>query len=70
MSNFEVEVPSSFDCRSFLATASGAIFNFMIVPRHVLGGAGFIAPSEMLNIAGIGPWHGWWRYCHHRTPGS
>ena len=55
MSNFEVEVPSSFDSRrSFLATASGAIFNFMIVPRHVLGGAGFIAPSEMLNIAGIG----------------
>jgi predicted dehydrogenase len=27
---------------------------FMIVPRHVLGGKGFIAPSDKLNIAGIG----------------
>ena len=26
----------------------------MIVPRHVLGGAGFIAPSERVNIGGIG----------------
>lgn len=26
----------------------------MIVPRHVLGGRGFIAPSDKLNIAGIG----------------
>jgi len=26
----------------------------MIVPRHVLGGAGYTAPSEKLNIAGIG----------------
>ena len=26
----------------------------MIVPRHVLGGKGFIAPSDRLIIAGIG----------------
>ncbi|MEW6747613.1 MAG: Gfo/Idh/MocA family oxidoreductase [Planctomycetota bacterium] len=26
----------------------------MIFPRHVLGGAGFVAPSEKLNIAGVG----------------
>ena len=26
----------------------------MIVPRHVLGGKGFIAPSDRLTIAGIG----------------
>lgn len=25
-----------------------------VVPRHVLGGAGFLAPSEKLNIAGVG----------------
>ncbi len=25
-----------------------------MVPRHVLGGAGFVAPSERVNIAGIG----------------
>ena len=26
-----------------------------IVPRHVLGGAGFVAPSERVNVAVIGP---------------
>ena len=25
-----------------------------IVPRHVLGGKGFTAPSDKLNIAGVG----------------
>ncbi|MGB2502218.1 MAG: Gfo/Idh/MocA family protein [Flavobacteriaceae bacterium] len=28
--------------------------SIMIVPRHVLGGQGFLAPSDQLNIAGIG----------------
>jgi hypothetical protein len=28
--------------------------NFAIVPRHVLGGAGFVAPSDRVNVAGIG----------------
>jgi predicted dehydrogenase len=36
-----------------LATAA-AVSALSIVPRHVLGGAGFKAPSEKLNIAGIG----------------
>ena len=27
---------------------------FSIVPRHVLGGAGFIAPSDKVNIACVG----------------
>lgn len=27
---------------------------FTIVPRHVLGGAGYVAPSSKLNIAGVG----------------
>jgi predicted dehydrogenase len=44
--------------RNFLTaagTAAGAAaFGFTIVPRHVLGGAGFIAPSEQVNLAGIG----------------
>ncbi len=35
-----------------LATAAAAAFT--IVPRHVLGGPGQKAPSEKLNIAGIG----------------
>ncbi len=38
--------------RQFLA--AGAATTFMIVPRHVLGGPGFKAPSDTLNIAGIG----------------
>ncbi len=38
--------------RSFLA--SSAVAAAMIVPRHVLGGAGHTPPSEKLNIAGIG----------------
>jgi predicted dehydrogenase len=52
---FEVEVQTvASSRRAFLATAASATFSFTIVPRHVLGGAGFIAPSERLNIAGIG----------------
>ena len=40
--------------RGFLAATGGLALNFMIVPRHVLGGAGYIAPSERVNIGGIG----------------
>ena len=40
--------------RTFLATTGGLALNFMIVPRHVLGGTGYIAPSERVNVAGIG----------------
>src|SRR5271165_2628330 len=39
--------------RNFLADASAAGAAFMIVPRHVLG-RGFAAPSDTLNIAGVG----------------
>ena len=37
--------------RTFVGGAAAA---FTIVPRHVLGGAGFTAANEKLNIAGIG----------------
>ncbi|MBN2029521.1 Gfo/Idh/MocA family oxidoreductase [bacterium] len=40
--------------RSFLGTAGTAAAAFTIVPRHVLGGAGYQAPSDMVNVAGIG----------------
>ncbi len=40
--------------RDFLKTGALAASAFMIVPRHVLGGNGFIAPSDKLIIAGIG----------------
>jgi predicted dehydrogenase len=39
--------------RDFLRDASLAAASFTIVPRHVLG-KGFLAPSDKLNIAGIG----------------
>jgi len=40
--------------RSFLKTTALAAAGFMIVPRHVLGGRGFLAPSDRLIVAGVG----------------
>ena len=40
--------------RNFLQQAGVAAAAFTIIPRHVLGGKGFRAPSDMLSVAGIG----------------
>jgi predicted dehydrogenase len=40
--------------RRFLQTAAATVATFNIVPRHVLGGPGFVPPSEKVNIALIG----------------
>ena len=40
--------------RSFVKASAGAIAGFTILPRFVLGGAGFKPPSEKLNIAFVG----------------
>ena len=40
--------------REFLAHLSAGTLGISIVPRHVLGGKGFIAPSERVRMAGIG----------------
>jgi predicted dehydrogenase len=40
--------------RNFLKTGAIATAAFMIVPRHVLGGPGFLAPSDRLVIASVG----------------
>lgn len=40
--------------RDFIKKSAVAASGFMIVPRHVLGGPGFTAPSDKLLIAGIG----------------
>lgn len=40
--------------RDFLRTAAAGAATFTIIPSHVLGGAGKKAPSEKLNIAGVG----------------
>ncbi|MBX2955162.1 MAG: Gfo/Idh/MocA family oxidoreductase [Cyclobacteriaceae bacterium] len=40
--------------RSFIKQVGLAAAAFTIVPRHVLGGKGFLAPSDTLSVAGIG----------------
>jgi predicted dehydrogenase len=40
--------------RQFLQQAAAATAGFTIVPRHVLAGSGQAAPSDRLNIAGVG----------------
>ncbi|MEO0855560.1 MAG: Gfo/Idh/MocA family oxidoreductase [Bacteroidota bacterium] len=40
--------------RTSAAAATGAALSPMILPRHVLGGSGFRAPSDRLRLAAIG----------------
>ncbi|MCH8254335.1 MAG: Gfo/Idh/MocA family oxidoreductase, partial [Gemmatimonadetes bacterium] len=40
--------------RAFVGDVAAASMAFTIVPRHVLGGPGYRAPSDSLNIACIG----------------
>src|SRR5258705_10319104 len=40
--------------RKFITQAAAASAAFTILPRFVLGGKGYIAPSDTLYIAGIG----------------
>lgn len=40
--------------REFLKTSTIAAASFMIVPRFVLGGKGYIAPSDRLLVASVG----------------
>ena len=42
------------DSRRSFIKKSIAASSIMIVPRHVLGGPGYIAPSDQLNLAAIG----------------
>jgi predicted dehydrogenase len=48
---------SDISRRSFVGTlgsAAGSMAAFTIVPRHVLGGPGYTAPSDMVNVALVG----------------
>ncbi|MDR3717200.1 MAG: Gfo/Idh/MocA family oxidoreductase [Bryobacteraceae bacterium] len=45
---------SDLNRRNFLGNAAAAAAAFTIVPRNVLGGSGFVAPSDKLNVAYIG----------------
>lgn len=43
-----------FTRRKFIGHSTLAATGFMIVPRYVLGGTGYVSPSDRLNIAAIG----------------
>ena len=49
----ERKATTSTSRRSFIKKAAVGVSLF-IVPRHVLGGAGYTAPSDQLNLAAIG----------------
>lgn len=46
--------PKGVSRRKFISNTAAAAAGISIVPRHVLGGVGYTAPSDKLNIAGIG----------------
>ena len=48
------ENSSSIDRRKFVKVAATGALVFSIVPRHVLGGTNFIAPSDKITLAYIG----------------
>ena len=58
MQNKDCEnVEHSLKRRDFLSRSAigvGAALGFHVVPRHVLGGAGHVAPSDKINVALIG----------------
>ncbi len=47
-------IKNSISRRKFLAGTASTVAAFTIVPRHVLGGKGFVPPSEKVNVAGVG----------------
>jgi predicted dehydrogenase len=55
MSENEKEISSVNNSRrEFLKNTAITAAGFIILPRHVLGGKGFLAPSDRLIIAGVG----------------
>ncbi len=54
MKNKKNQVVEKNSRRNFIKTGFTLTAGFYIVPRHVLGGNGFIAPSDRLIVAGIG----------------
>src|SRR3954470_15536186 len=54
LENTKKDNRSALSRRRFLAVSGTAASAFTIVPRHVLGGAGFTPPSEKITLACIG----------------
>ena len=46
--------PPGLSRRQLMRAGGAAATVFSIVPRHVLGGAGFVAPSEKITMACVG----------------
>ncbi len=44
----------SISRRQFVGQSAAASFGAIVLPRHILGGPGFQAPSDTLNVAAIG----------------
>ncbi len=51
---FGKSLQGSVSRRKFLAQSASAALGMAIVPRHVLGGVGYVPPSDKVNIAFIG----------------
>jgi predicted dehydrogenase len=47
-------VTTNFSRRKFLLAGGAAATAFVVAPRHVIGGPGFVAPSEKITLAYIG----------------
>lgn len=45
---------TGYSRRTFLKNSAAVAAGFMIMPRHVLGGTGFLAPSDRINLGYIG----------------
>ena len=54
MSKLTKKIDSNTSRREFIRNSALTAAGFIILPRHVLGGKGFIAPSDRLVIAGVG----------------
>lgn len=50
----ENQSPKGVSRRKFIKNTAVTAAGFMIVPRYILGGKGFVAPSDRLQVAGIG----------------
>jgi len=49
-----MELKKSINRRKFIGTAVTAAATITVVPRHVLGGKGYIPPSDKITVANIG----------------
>jgi len=45
---------NSMDRRKFISSAAAAAATVKVVPRYVLGGTGYVAPSDKITVANIG----------------